>query len=172
LRAPPPERRAMPNRIEMAGRDRSLRLQEYLPYRLSVTSNAVSRLIARGYEARFALKIPQWRLIAVLSDEGPLPQQTLCGRTLMDKVTVMRAAQALLRRRLIRRLPNRQDGRSHRLMITALGRRLYQQIVPLALDYQSRLLEGIDRRDIVKLEHLLRRLEQSAMAIGEAPPGP
>jgi DNA-binding MarR family transcriptional regulator len=146
-----------------------LRLQEYLPYRLSVTSNAVSRLIARGYESRFGLRIPQWRLLAVLADEGPLPQQTLCGRTIMDKVTVMRAAQALLRRRLVRRLPNRHDGRSHRLAVTAAGRRLYEQIVPLALEYQERLLAGIDRRDIVKLESLLRRLERSAVLIEENP---
>lgn len=85
---------------------RTLRLQDYLPYRLSVAANAVSRLIARAYEARFGLKIAQWRLIAVLADEGPLTQQSLCGRTLMDKVRVMRAAQGLVRRGLVRRLPN------------------------------------------------------------------
>jgi DNA-binding MarR family transcriptional regulator len=110
-----------------------LRLQDYLPYRLSVASNAVSRLIARAYEERFGLKIPQWRLIAVLADEGPLTPQALCGRTIMDKVTVMRAAQRLLQRRLLRRLPNRQDRRSHRLALTRSGARLYRQIVPLAL---------------------------------------
>jgi len=69
-----------------------LDLQEYLPYRLSVAANAVSRLIARAYEDEFGLTIPQWRLMAVLGDEGALTQQSLCGRTLMDKVTVMRAA--------------------------------------------------------------------------------
>jgi len=47
-----------------------LRLQNYLPYRLSVAANAVSKLIARAYEDRFDLKIPEWRLIAVLADEG------------------------------------------------------------------------------------------------------
>jgi len=81
--------------------DATLRLQDYLPYRLSVAANAVSRLIARSYERQFGLKIPQWRLLAVLADEGPLTQQALCGRTIMDKVTVMRAARGLLRRRLI-----------------------------------------------------------------------
>src|SRR5476651_31450 len=127
-------RRAMPSSAR-----RKLRLQEYLPYRLSVAANAVSRLIARAYERQFGLKNPQWRLLAVLADEGPLTQQTLCGRTIMDKVTVMRAAQGLLRRRLDRRLPNADDGRSHRLMMTASGRRLYQRIVPLALAYQNQL---------------------------------
>jgi DNA-binding MarR family transcriptional regulator len=151
----------------MPNKARRLRLQEYLPYRLSVTANAVSNLIARAYETKFALKIPQWRLIAVLADEGPLTQQALCGRTIMDKVTVMRAAQALLQRKLITRLPNRQDGRSHRLVMTAAGTRLYDQIVPFALEYQARLLTGIERADISRLEQMLRRLEQSATTLSE-----
>ncbi|HEX4376190.1 MAG TPA: MarR family winged helix-turn-helix transcriptional regulator [Steroidobacteraceae bacterium] len=149
----------------MPNKARRLRLQEYLPYRLSVAANAVSGLIARGYESRFKLRIPQWRLIAVLADEGPLTQQSLCGRTIMDKVTVMRAAQGLLRRRLVRRLPNERDGRSHRLQLTATGLRLYRQIVPLALDYQARLLAGLEREEILRLEAALKRLEECAVSL-------
>ncbi|HEY4974057.1 MAG TPA: MarR family winged helix-turn-helix transcriptional regulator [Steroidobacteraceae bacterium] len=141
-----------------------LRLQDYLPYRLSVASNAVSRLIAQAYERRFGLKNAQWRLLAVLADEGPLTQQALCGRTIMDKVTVMRAAHGLQRRRLVKRLPNVEDGRSHRLMLTAAGARLYQRIVPLALAYQAQLLSGIASADIARLEQLLRRVERAASA--------
>jgi DNA-binding MarR family transcriptional regulator len=142
-----------------------LRLQDYLPYRLSVASNAVSRLIARAYEQRFGLKIPQWRLIAVLADEGPLTPQALCGRTIMDKVTVMRAAQRLLQRRLLRRLPNRQDRRSHRLALTRSGARLYRQIVPLALACEAHLLRGLAPAEVARLDRLLRRLERSGGAM-------
>jgi DNA-binding MarR family transcriptional regulator len=141
---------------------RNLRLEEYLPYRLSVAANAVSRLIARAYESRFGLKIPEWRLIAVLADEGPLTQQLLRGRTVMDKVTVMRAAHGLVRRGLVRRLPNRSDGRSHRLELTRSGRRIYRDIVPLALEHEARLLRGLDRREIARLDGLVRQLEQTA----------
>ncbi|HTT00579.1 MAG TPA: MarR family winged helix-turn-helix transcriptional regulator [Steroidobacteraceae bacterium] len=141
---------------------RRLRLQDYLPYRLSVAANAVSRLIAQAYEDRFGLTIPQWRLLAVLADEGPLTQQTLCGRTIMDKVTVMRAARGLLRRRLVRRLPNAHDRRSHRLVLSKAGERMYAAIVPLAREYESRLLAGIERREAERLEELLRRLEHAA----------
>jgi DNA-binding MarR family transcriptional regulator len=146
-----------------------LRLQDYLPYRLSVASNAVSRLIARAYEERFGLKIPQWRLIAVLADEGPLTPQALCGRTIMDKVTVMRAAQRLLQRRLLRRLPNRQDRRSHRLALTRSGARLYRQIVPLALACEAHLLRGLAPAEVARLDRLLRRLERSGGAIDFSP---
>ena len=147
----------MPNSVK-----KKLRLQDYLPYRLSVAANAVSNLIARAYEDRFDLKIPQWRLIAVLADEGPLTPQVLCERTVMDKVTVTRAAQGLLERSLIKREPNSSDGRSHRLVLTASGERLYGQIAPLALEYGTQLLAGIDQREIKKLERQLRRLEQAA----------
>lgn len=140
----------------------ALRLQNYLPYRLSVAANAVSRQIARAYEDRFGLSIAQWRLIAVLADEGPLTQQSLCGRTIMDKVTVMRAARELVRRRLLRRLPNHADGRSHRLVLTATGRRIYGHIVPLALEHEARLLDAIAPGDRDRLERLLRQLEHTA----------
>jgi DNA-binding MarR family transcriptional regulator len=143
-------------------RGAALRLQDYLPYRLSVAANAVSRLIARAYERRFGLKIPQWRVLAVLADEGPQTQQSLCGRTVMDKVSVMRAARGLARRGLVRRLPNRTDRRSHRLALTASGQRIYRDIVPLALAHEARLLRGLQRREVAQLDRLLRRLEQTA----------
>ena len=160
MRVPRRQPKAMPS--SSAAR---LRLQDYLPYRLSVAANAVSRLVARAYERQLGLKNPQWLLLAVLADEGALTQQSLCGRTLMDKVTVMRAAHGLLRRRLLRRLPNGEDGRSHRLVLTATGRRLYESIVPLALAYEAQLFEGFKRGEIARLDRLLRRVEQAATKV-------
>lgn len=148
--------------------EKALRLQDYLPYRLSVAANAVSQLIARAYEEKFALKVPEWRLLAVLADEGALTQQMLCGRTLMDKVTVMRAAQGLLGRGMIKRLPNDQDGRSHRLLLTKTGQQLYARIVPLALKYEAQLLAGIEKGEIDRFEQLLRQFEQAASTLSRA----
>jgi DNA-binding MarR family transcriptional regulator len=146
----------------------TLRLHDYLPYRLSVAANAVSGLIARAYEDKFGLTIPQWRLIAVLADDGPLTPQELCAHTIMDKVTVTRAAQGLLRRRLVRRQPNETDGRSHRLILTTAGEQLYGEVVPLALGYEEQLIAGIDARSVAKLEEQLRQLEQRAMELSRS----
>src|SRR4051812_50053382 len=52
--------------------DGSLKLDAYLPYRLSVASNAVSGLIARAYEDRFGLSVPQWRGLCGLAEGGGL----------------------------------------------------------------------------------------------------
>ena len=55
----------------------TLTLDTYLPYRLSVASNKVSGLIAKAYETRFSLTIPQWRVLVILSDGTALSQKGL-----------------------------------------------------------------------------------------------
>lgn len=152
----------------MAPARKTLRLDEYLPYRLSVAANAVSQLIARAYVDRFGLSVPQWRLLAVLAEDGPLTQQALCGRTVMDKVTVMRAARGLQQRKLVRRLPNAEDGRSHRLLLTAAGERMYADVAPVALEYEATLLKGLDRMQVHQLESWLRSLQDTAAALTRA----
>ena len=117
-----------------------LQLDAYLPYRLSVASNAVSRLIARAYEDRFGLTIPQWRLVCVLAEDGPMNQSALVSRTGMDKVTVSRAAQGLTRRHLLERSENDRDGRSHVVALSLEGVRLHAEIAPLALAYEAALI--------------------------------
>jgi DNA-binding MarR family transcriptional regulator len=142
--------------------DSALRLDGYLPYRLSVASNAVSRLIARAYEDRFGLTIPQWRLIAVLAEDGPLTQQAIGTRTVMDKVTVSRATQGLVKRRLVERAPHDADGRSHHLALSKAGERLYSEISPVALEYEARLLQQFDPAAVAELKRVLLLLEGAA----------
>ena len=142
--------------------DGELRLDAYLPYRLSVASNAVSGLIARSYQDRFGLSVPQWRLICVLAEDGGLTQGQLVARTVMDKVTVSRAAQGLLTRHLVGRSDHHADGRSHVLALTAEGQRLYADIAPLALAYEAALISGLAPEDVALLKRLLTRLQAAA----------
>ena len=150
-----------------------LRLDSYLPYRLSVASNAVSSLIARAYQDRFGLTIPQWRLICVLAEDGGLTQGQIVTRTVMDKVTVSRAAQGLLKRHLVERFDHHADGRSHVLTLSHEGRRLHGEIAPLALAYEAALIAGLTPQEVALLRRLLSRLQTAATALageGEPPP--
>ncbi len=138
-----------------------LSLDDYLPFRLSIASNAVSKLIARAYEDRFGLTVPQWRLIAVLAEQ-PMSQHAIVARTVMDKVMVSRAAQALVARHLVVRSAHEIDGRSHVLTLSDEGRRLYAEVAPLALAYEAALLAGLAPKEVVMLKRLLIRLEGAA----------
>jgi len=139
-----------------------LRLDDYLPYRLSVASNEVSRLIARAYEDRFGLTIPQWRVICILAEDGPSTPQAIVARTATDKVIVSRAAQALTIRRLVQRKPNEADGRSHHLELTDTGRALHAEVTPLALRYEAEVISGLSETEVNGLKRLLSRIESTA----------
>lgn len=133
---------------------KTLNLDQFLPYRLSVASNAVSARIAAEYQNRFGLKIPEWRLMAVLGEGVPQTQRELVAMTLMDKVTVNRAAKALADRKLIARQAHEADGRSHHLELTTTGRSLYEAIAPAALAMEARLeghLSGDDRERLLTI---------------------
>ena len=140
----------------------NLRLDSYLPYRLSTASNAVSSLIARAYQDRFGLAVPQWRLLCVLAEDGGLTQGQIVARTVMDKVTVSRAAQGLLKRHLIARSDHQADGRSHVLALTREGAGLHAEIAPLALAYEAALIAGLAPDEVALLKRLLSRLQAAA----------
>jgi DNA-binding MarR family transcriptional regulator len=140
----------------------TLKLADFLPYQLSITSNAVSDVIARSYRGKFGLKIPEWRLMAVLGEMDSATQRELVAATAMDKVMVNRASKALAERNLIARAPNETDGRSHHLMLTQNGRDLYNQIVPQALSIEAALERALGPDDAAKLSALLEKLRYKA----------
>lgn len=143
-------------------KSRTLRLDGFVPYRLSITSNAVSELIASAYRSLFGLNIPEWRLITVLAERGSASQLQLGAATRMDKVTVSRAAIGLFERGLVRRSPNADDKRSHLLSLTTDGRALYDQVAPKALALEDTVLAGFSREEVDLLLGMLQRLEAAA----------
>ena len=134
------------------------RLKEFVPYLLSITSNAVSGRIAQEYRTRFGLSVPEWRVMAVLGDAGPLTQRDLTRLTVMDKVAVNRACKVLEERGLASRRPNTQDGRSHLLELTESGVRMHDEIMPLALEMERRLFSRFTPEEVAHFRHLLDRV--------------
>lgn len=143
----------------------TLKLDDFLPYRLSIASNAVSDAVATAYRTLFGLRIPEWRLVCVLAEDRAMSQQALCGRTRMDKVTVSRAAIALADRGLVARESNPGDQRSHLLTLSAEGRTLYEQVAPKALDLERRVFQGFSAQERTQLRSMLDRIEAAAGAL-------
>ena len=136
-----------------------LRLDDFLPYRLSYTSNLVSEAIARAYESLFGLSIPEWRLIAVIAEHDGITQQGIGTRTRMDKVTVSRAAIALAGRGLIARTQSPDDRRAQCLTLTSEGHALYGQVAPKARELESRIFGAFSAAEIEAFVAMLRRID-------------
>ncbi|MCS6879505.1 MAG: MarR family winged helix-turn-helix transcriptional regulator [Geminicoccaceae bacterium] len=145
------------------------RLEDFLPYRLSVTANRVSRAFARLYAERFGLTIPEWRVMAVLGTGGPMPASAIVERTAMDKVKVSRAVAALEAKGYLARRPHPEDRRSALLELGPRGRAVFEQIVPLARALEAELTAALGPQDRALLVELLARLDARLARLGALP---
>ena len=141
-----------------AGDTTTFLLERFLPYRLSVLTNLMSRAFARSYGRRFGLTIPEWRAMAVLGRFAPLSANEICQRTAMDKVRVSRAVARLKKAGLVERSTDRADRRRSALRLSAAGRRIHGDIVPLARAIEARLLADLTASEIAALDRLVAKL--------------
>ena len=137
-------------------------LEAFLPYRLSILSNRVSRAIAKRYAKTFDLTIPEWRIIAVLGRRSGLTAKEVAEATAMDKVAVSRAVAKLAAAKRIAARADASDARKQLLSLTSQGESLHARIAPMALAAERRLLAALDARERAQLDSLLDRLLRAA----------
>jgi DNA-binding MarR family transcriptional regulator len=140
-------------------------LEDFLPYRLSILSNRVSRAIAARYAKTFDLTVPEWRIIAVLGRRPGLTAKEVAEATEMDKVAVSRAVARLIEARRVRASADKEDARRQRLSLTTLGEDVHARIAPIALASEHKLLSALDARERAQLDDLIDRLLEAARAL-------
>lgn len=140
-------------------------LENFLPYRLSILSNRVSRAIAARYAKAFDLTIPEWRIIAVLGRRPGLTAKEIAEATEMDKVAVSRAVAKLVASDRVAARADAQDARRQLLSLTPQGETLHVRIAPIALESERRLLAALDAREREQLDALIARLLEAATTL-------
>lgn len=153
--------------VDKKKRHRELILEEFLPYRLAILSHAVSTSIARAYDQRFSLTIPEWRVIAILGRFPGLSAAEVAERTMLDKVAVSRAVTKLISNGRVDREFADADRRRSILNLSAEGQMVHDEVAPLALGIEDDLLDGLSEKQIETLNDVIERLLQRARRIGE-----
>jgi DNA-binding MarR family transcriptional regulator len=141
------------------------RLEDFLPYRLSVAAESVSHLIDRHYLAPTGLAMAEWRLIAAVGRHGVLSPTAAGEQTSMDKVKVSRAAASLVARGLLRQTPDPDDGRGRLLRLTRKGLTVYTGIAPTARYIEDALAPGLTRTEWNLLSRALGKLGEHARSV-------
>lgn len=136
----------------------ALELEKFLPYRLSVLAQLVSKSLHDLYATPFGLSVTQWRVMAALGRFAPLTASEVGQRIVMDKVAVSRAVAGLMKRELIERATDLSDRRRASLRLSARGRAMHAQIVPLALGYEAELYQALSPEERETLNSLCDRL--------------
>ena len=105
-----------------------MRIESFLPYRLAVVAESMSRQLGAVYAGKHGLTREEWRLLFLIEDAGEIDSLQLAGRTSLDKVQVSRAATRLEDKALIQRRVSAGDRRLREYAITEAGRALFQQV--------------------------------------------
>jgi len=116
--------------------NKRLRLGEFLPFRLSVLSNTISKQIADA--------------------------SGIVAHTAMDKVAVSRAVTGLIEQGRLKRVTASDDGRRSHLHLTAQGQDIYDQIVPLAQAELDRIASSLSHHEMAQLNQILTKLAAQA----------
>ncbi|HVK79394.1 MAG TPA: MarR family winged helix-turn-helix transcriptional regulator [Verrucomicrobiae bacterium] len=140
-------------------------LEDFLPYRLSILSNRVSRSIASRYAEAFDLSIPEWRVIAVLGRTPNLTAKEIAEATEMDKVAVSRAVSRLVAAKRVQARADAEDARRQILSLTTLGESVHARIAPIALASEEKLLRALSTKEREQLDALLDRLLVAASTL-------
>jgi DNA-binding MarR family transcriptional regulator len=136
-----------------------LELENFLPYRLSILSNAVSQAIADDYQRRFDLSMTEWRVMAVLARFDGLSAREVAERTLMDKVAVSRALAKLVETGWVTRATHDGDKRRSVLGLSEAGWAIHEVVAPMARDHERNLLSKLDDQEREWLVRILDKLQ-------------
>ena len=145
--------------------DYDLKLEDFLPHQLAVLSNTVSTTVARAYDQRFKVSIPEWRVIAVLGRFPGLSAIEVAERTMLDKVAVSRAVTKLIKSGRIDRQFADADKRRSILNLSEEGKTLHDEIGQLGLQFERDLVEGFSEDEMKNLNDLIQRLLARARLI-------
>lgn len=146
---------------------KELILEDFLPYRLAILSHSVSNSIATVYDKRFGLSIPEWRVIAIVGRFPGLSAVEVAERTVMDKVAVSRAVTKLIKSGRIDRQFADADRRRSILNLSEQGRKVHDEIAPLALQMEKDLLEGLTEEEIEVLDKVIDKLYAKSQLFAE-----
>lgn len=143
----------------------TFQLENFMPYRLAVAADSVSRLIAREHLTKSGLGMSEWRLLAAVGRFGVLSPTAAGEHTAMDKVKVSRAAASLVASGLMRQTQDPADGRGRLLRLTRKGSALYADVAPTAQEIEESLMAGLGKTEWRALHRALVKLSEHARSL-------
>ena len=133
-------------------------LDDFLPYQLAAAAERISAGFSQTYRARFGLSIPEWRIMAHLSQTNALSVRDIHQRAGLEKSKASRAAARLEARELVQKKGGSTDKRLIELTLTDKGRKLIEDLIPIAREFEAEVVAGLTPDERTALTSALLKL--------------
>ncbi|HVO16291.1 MAG TPA: MarR family transcriptional regulator [Alphaproteobacteria bacterium] len=149
-------------------------LASYLPYLLNRAGSRIADSfieVLRPHD----ITLTMWRVLAALDHQDGQRVGQIAALTSIEVSTLSRLIDALERKKLVeRRRPGARsagsDARAVTVHVTPAGRRLTQQLIPTALDYEAIALDGFSAAEAAAIKAMLLRLYHNMDRLDAAAP--
>lgn len=124
--------------------------EESVGYQIRSTHRALQRLLQLKIEPH-GVTLGMWYFLRALWHEDGLTQRELSRRVGTMEPTTLSAILNMEKNGLVRRVQNKKDRRKWHVHLTAKGRRLKADLLPLAREVVDTAVQGLSRNDIRRL---------------------
>ncbi len=138
-----------------------LQLLKFVPFRLNRLAAEVSTKLAEVYSDRFGIDIEEWRILITLAAHDSCSAQFIVNCTRTHKSRISRGVNRMIELKLVARSESKGDRRETLLRLTSKGKTLHQQLVPVVLEEESRMMECLDKAELEAFTQSMDKLERS-----------
>ena len=99
------------------------------------------------------ITIDQWVILQVLAEEDGLSQLEIAKAVFKDAPTVTRIIDLLCKKKLTKRIPDKEDRRRFKIKLTKKGHEKIEEVMPIIKEAREQMWVGIaseDRDQLVK----------------------
>ncbi|WP_036497010.1 MarR family winged helix-turn-helix transcriptional regulator [Nocardia aobensis] len=118
----------------------------------------------KEFFARYGLEYWEFDVLSTLRRSGGpdgLTAGDLIKATMVTSGAITNRIDRMAAKDLVRRVPDARDRRTIRVQLTDHGLDVIDEVMPLHVDNEIRLLSGMSRTELDQLADLLRRLSES-----------
>jgi DNA-binding MarR family transcriptional regulator len=145
-------------------------LADFLPYRIAVLSERVSRRLSLIYGAEAGITVAEWRVLVHLARCHQVSVREIHDCVNLDKPRVSRAVTRLTEAGLVAKTGSATDQRLLSISLTDEGHALLGHILPRARAYEDRLMSGLTPAEQITLVQIMEKLHKVLDADPEARP--
>jgi len=141
----------------------NLDIEDHIPYRISMLTNLIRQATTDKYIKQSNISGREWRVLSMIGIKGPMPAVDIVELTGMDKATITRAGNHLVKIGLLRRDTDENDARRKVLSLTPKGETECARIIPLMRDGGEKFDSALNERERIQLFKMLDKLKAEAI---------
>lgn len=136
-------------------------LHSLISVKLNVVNVKISRQIGQAVQAKANLRLPEWRIISLLSTAGAMSQADIRANIGMDKGQISRTVKSMLSNDLLRFEGQDGQARNVRLCLTDKGRDVHLRVDSMMEQHKAQVFSSLSSDEKQSLYNSLVQIEKS-----------